>query len=81
LQCDDDTIDTTWYGSRRLEAIYLGDMHCLGVNVASGEQDIGSFVMWWDEKIEEGGNKKCWVHPYCNRSGECGTCVVARELG
>jgi hypothetical protein len=44
-QFDGDTIDTTRYGHRKLEAFHSDDMHCFGKNMLSVEDD--TLIAWW----------------------------------
>jgi hypothetical protein len=55
-------------------------MLCFGTNRSSDEEDAVCYLV--DEKnTEEGGSKKtCWVYPYCNRSGERGGFIAAKEM-
>ena len=61
------------YGSPRLEA--SAQTICVA-SVRTFHQ-----TKMTQKNTEEGGSKKtCWVHPYCNRSGERGSFIVTREL-
>jgi hypothetical protein len=47
----------------------------------SSDEEYAVCYLLDGKSTEEGGSKKtCWVHPYCNRSGEGGSFVVARKL-
>lgn len=70
---------TTRYVTRTLEATLSADMRCFGMNCREYEEDM--YCVVGDKKVEGGGNRKYWVQPCCNKSGELDCIVVARELG
>lgn len=55
VQYDCDTIDTTRFGPRKLDAFHSDDMHCFRITMFSVADD--TVVVWW-MKTEQGNKKK-----------------------